>query len=186
MFCIWIFSTLWDFFRTFLDWTKGSPFNFALWRMFKKPNLSIFVLFGKCFNVAKGFPFPVFWYFAANWNFKKPKWSHLSTFFGPMRLFQNSHFSFFFEIFSKSFEVFNVTLHFFDILSQTGVFQKSKRVPPLQFLKRCVFSALDLAPTFALPGLLYHSLFFQIASFVSYSLISRFWCNLFSQVPNSW
>ena len=84
--------------------------------------------------VAKRSPLQIFWYFAANWSFKKPKGSPLSSFRHCETV---SKFSFFVfsKVLSKKFpNFFIVSFNFFDILQQTG-FSKSWKGPPFTSLK---------------------------------------------------
>ena len=109
------------------------------------------------FFFAKRSPLQVFWYFAANWSFKKLKGSPLSSFRHCETV---SKFSFF--VFSKVFSekipnFFYFLLQFFDILQQTG-FSKSWKGPPFyKFKNLALFWALDIAPTSDVPVLLQHS-----------------------------
>ena len=84
--------------------------------------------------VAKRSPLQVFWYFAANWSFKKPKGSPLSS-FSALWDFQNSHFSFFWIFFKKFSKFFfcrqTVPPSSFLIFCSKLKFQKAQRVPPL-------------------------------------------------------
>ena len=76
-----------------------------------------------------------------------------SLVFGTVRLFRNSHFSFFRKFFQKKFRIFLSSI-FFDILQQTG-FSKSWKGPPpfYKFKNLALFWALDIAPTLDVPVL---------------------------------
>ena len=79
-----------------------------------------------CWKVPKGPPFQFFWSFASEWMLKNPKGSSLSVFFGIVRLFSK-----------KKFFIKVVPIHQY-----------------LEILKFFYyFWALDMAPTWAVPGL---------------------------------
>ena len=80
-------------------------------------------------------PSSSFLIFRSKLKFQKAQRVSPFQFFGTMRLFQKSHFSFFFsKIFPKKIIFFKclqrVPLNFFDILQQTG-FSKSRKGSPL-------------------------------------------------------
>ena len=136
------FSALWDF--------QNSHFSFY-WIFFKK--------FSNFSFVAKRSPLQVFWHFAANWSFKKPKGSPLSS-FRHCETVSKFLFFVFPKVFSKKFpNFFIVSFNFFDILQQTG-FSKSWKGPPFyKFKNLALFWALDIAPTLDVPILLLVALF---------------------------
>ena len=107
------FSALWDF--------QNSHFSF-FWIFFKK--------FSNFSFVAKRSPLQVFWYFAANRSFKKPKGSPLSSFRHCETV---SKFSFFVfsKVFSKKFRIFLLSPIFFWYFATDWIFKKLKGSPPL-------------------------------------------------------
>ena len=78
-------------------------------------------LFFEFFFVTKGSPLQVFWYFAANWSFKKSKGSPLSSFLALWDCFKILIFRFF----SKTSKIF---LNFYSM---------SPKGPPFNFLIFC-------------------------------------------------
>ena len=109
-------------------------------------------------------PLQVFWYFATTClklKFQKAQMVPPFWFFGTMRLFQKSHFSFFLENFPKNFLNFlNVSkgspFNFFDILQQTG-FSKSRKGSPLTNIKNCAFLSLRYSADFRRSRLVFFS-----------------------------
>ena len=93
----------------------GRDYRVPLWIFFGTVRLFFEFSF-----VAKRSPLQVFWYFAANWSFKKPKGSPLSS-FRHCETVPKFSFFVFSKVFSKKFRIFfYCLLHFFDILQQTG------------------------------------------------------------------
>ena len=111
--------------------------------------LSIFfgtATFFSIFFVAKGSPLQVFWYFAANWSFKKPKGSPYLVFRQYETVSKVSFFVFFSKIFPKKFLYFlNVSKgspSTFLIFCNRLDFQKVERVPLLTNFKKLRFFEL--------------------------------------------
>ena len=147
------------FFRIFFV-AKGSPFKFfdilQQTEVSKSPNglpfllfrhyetvskFSFFVFFSKIFsknfsnffNVSKGSP-SIFLIFCNKLDFQKAQMVSPFYFFGTMRLFQNSHFSFFFQkYFQKIFRIFLMSpkglLQFFWYFATNWIFKKPKWSP---------------------------------------------------------
>ena len=131
----WYFATNWIFKKP--KWSPLSTFS-ALWDCFK---ILIFRFFSKIFskkfsnffNVSKGSP-SIFLIFCNKLNFQKAQMVSPFYFFGTMRLFQNSHFSFFFQkYFQKNFRIFLMSpkglLQFFWYFATNWIFKKPKWSP---------------------------------------------------------
>ena len=107
-------------------------------RDYRVPPLNFFSalcdLFFEFSFVAKQSPLQVFWYFAANGSFKKPKGCPLSSFRHCETVSKFSFFVFF-EFFQKIFKFFfcrqTVPPSSFLIFCSKLKFQKAQRIPPL-------------------------------------------------------
>ena len=106
-------------------------------RNYRVPPLNFFrhcaTFFFEFSFVAKRSPFKFFDILQQTEVSKSPK-GPPSLVFGTVRLFQNSHFSFFRKFFQKNFRIFFVS-NFFLIFCNRLDFQKAERVPPFTSLK---------------------------------------------------
>ena len=149
----WYFAANWSFKKL-----KGSPLSSfsALWD-FQNSHFSIFWIFFKKFSnfsfVAKRSPFKFFDISQQTEVSKSTKGPPFLV-FGTVRLFQNSHFSFFRKFFQKNFRIFLLSPSIFLIFCNRLDFQKTERVPFYKFKNLALFWALEIAPTLDVPVLL--------------------------------
>ena len=106
-------------------------------RDYRVPPLNFFrycATFFRIFFCRQTVPPSSFSIFCSKLVSKSPK-GPPSLVFGTVRLFQNSHFSFFRKFFQKNFRIFLLSPSIFLIFCNRLDFQKAERVPPFTSLK---------------------------------------------------